>query len=150
MSKFFDSFPRLILKENRKALSMQDAQLWISLAKKHGKLCLFGLYAFSEWKGNIPIPESIILDCIALKGSKETLENLGSDFIEKGKESFLLFDGEIYLLIIEHDKTPLDKVIEPEGTSLIRDIYFKFTYPGNPNGRTGKEAKIIKRFRNLS
>jgi len=136
----FKHFPRLILKENRRALSMDEALLWIGIAKKHNKLCLFGLYAFSQWRNNKPIPESVILDCIALKGSKKTLEKLGTKFLLQGKESLFLFDGEDYLLIVTHDRTPLEKVKEPAGTELIRDIYFKFTYPGTTNGRTGKPS----------
>lgn len=147
MIKIFESFPRLILKENRKVLSMEEARLWIKIAKQQNKACLFGLYSFERWIDNKPDPSSVILDVIALKGRKEILEKLGSKFLEEGKQSLLLFDGENYLLIVEHDGTPLEKVKEEKGTELIRDLYFKFTYPNTLNGKTGKLAKIIKRFK---
>lgn len=140
-------FPRLLLKENRKALSMEEARMWIKLAVERNKLALFGLYAFEEWKDGEPILSSVVLDCIALRGEKKTLEKLGSKFLKKGKESLLLFDGESFLLITEHDGTPLEKVKEPLGTTLIKDVLFKFTYPMTYNGNTGKLSRIIKRFR---
>lgn len=143
----FDTYPRLILKENRKVLSGKDARLWMGIARRAGKLCLFGLYAFEKWKNNEPILDSIILDVIALKGERETLEKLGAKFLKQGRQSLFMFDGENYLLIVEHDGTPLEKVKEPQDTELIRDVLYKFTYPNNANGNTGKMSKLIKRFK---
>jgi len=142
-----DTFPRLILKENRKALSMREAMMWIKIAKAQSKLALYGLYAFETWKDGVPDLDSVVLEVIALKGKKETLMKLGEKFLKEKKQSLLLFDGEIYLLIVEHDGTPLERIKEPPGTELIRDLMFKFTYPNTPNGKTGVNARIIKRFK---
>ena len=144
----FERFPRLVLKENRKVLSMQDARLWIGVAKEQRKLCLFGLYAFERWQNDKPFPNSVILDVIALKGEKVTLAKLGKVYLKEGRESLFMFDGQYFLLIVEHDGTPLEKVKEPAGTVLIRNVMFKFTYPNTYNGRTGKKSEIIKRFKN--
>lgn len=126
---------------------MEEARLWIKIAQEHGKLALFGLYSFKEWKNGKPNPESVILDVIALKGPEEILEKLGTKFLKEGKQSLFMFDGQDYLLFVEHDGTPLEKVKEPENTELIKDVYFKFTYPNTPNGITGEKARIIKRFK---
>lgn len=143
-----NQFPRLILKENRKALSMEDVKLFFSLAKKEKKLCLYGLYAFEKWKNENPIPESVILDCIALEGSEESLTKLGEKFFKDGKECLLLFDGEKNILFITHDGSPLENVKEPEGATIIRNIYFKFTYPNTQNGKTGEMSRIVKKWKN--
>lgn len=147
MKKIFTSFPRLILKENRKVLSMNDARLWIKIAKDRGKLCLFGLYAFEKWKNTEPILNSVILDVIGLKGEREILEKLAEGFLKEGKQSLLIFDGETHLLFVEHDGTSLEKIKEPEGTELIRDLIFKFTYPNTQNGKTGQFSTLIKRYK---
>ncbi len=126
---------------------MRDARLWIKIARDTRKLCLFGLYAFEQWKNNEPNLDSVILDVIALKGEKENLEKLGQNYLEEGRQSLFLFDGEYYLLIVEHDRTPLEKVKVPDGTELIIDLTFKFTYPDTPNGKTGKKAELLKRFK---
>jgi len=144
----FNSYPRLILKENRKVLSDRDARLWINIARTHSKLCLFGLYAFEKWRDNRPLMETVILDVIALTGGKGTLEKLGAKFLKEGRQSLFMFDGETYLLIVEHDGTPLEKVKVPLGTELIKDKLYKFTYPNTENGNTGIPAEIIRRFKN--
>lgn len=143
----FERFPRLILAENRKALSMSEARMWIKLAIEQKKLCLFGLYAFEEWRNGIPKPESVVLDVVAYIGDKKVLENLASRFLQERKQSLFIFDGKDYILIVEHDGTPLEKIKEPVGTKIIRDVYFKFTYPNTMNGRTGKNAELIRRYK---
>jgi len=126
---------------------MTEVLLWVNIAKARSKACLLGLYSFERWKDGQPIPESVVLDVIALKGEKEILEKLGTVFLQAGKQSIFLFDGADYLLIVEHDGTPLEKIKEPAGTTLIQDIYFKFVYPGTENPITGNLAELIKRFK---
>lgn len=126
---------------------MEDARLWIKLAKQTGKLCLFGLYAFKAWKNNEPLLSSVILDVICLKGGRGILEKIAEEKLKEKIQSLLIYDGESYLLFIEHDGTPLEKVKEPQGTELIRDLLFKFTYPGTLHGYTREEAKLVKRYK---
>lgn len=126
---------------------MEDARLWIGIAKEQRKVCLFGLYAFEKWRHNVPVPSSVILDCIALRGKKERLEKLAEDYLKQGRQSLFMYDGETHLLIVEHDGAPLEKVKEPEGTQLIRNVLYKFTYPNTANGHTGKMAELIKRYK---
>jgi len=143
----FDSYPRLILKENRKVLSMEDTRLWIKIARDQGKLCLFSLYAFERWKNREPILDSVILDVFALKGERGNLEKLAEEYFKEGKQSLFMFDGQDYLLIVEHDGTPLKTIKIPKDTELITDLLFKFTYPKTRNGRTGKLSEIIRRYK---
>ena len=143
----FNSFPRLMLKENRKVLSDEDARLWIKVAMETGKLCLYGLYAFEKWRENTPMLDSVILDVIALQGERENLERLAEGYLKEGKQSLLMYDGETHLLIVEHDGTPLEKVVDPQGTKVIRDVLYKFTYPNTPNGKTRVKAQLIRRYK---
>lgn len=142
-----DTFPRLVLKENRKIGSKEEALLWIEKAKEAGKVALYALYSFREWRDGRPIPTSVVLDVVAFTGEKENLDKIASNLLAEGKESLLLYDGEVHLLIAEHDQTPLEEVQAPPGVEVIRDPLFRFTYPNTPNGKTGEISRILRRYR---
>lgn len=142
------TFPCLAFREKRMILSPEELFERLKEAKSLGKSCEVSLYGFSTWRNTEPVIESVIMDKIVYIGTVEKLTEIGEELFAEGHECVLFTDGEQNILIanIETSLEELHKY-EREGVELLKDFTRRFTLPGFVNVKTGKEARVLKRWR---
>jgi len=145
----FNLYPRLALRENRMILSRTELEVRLEEAVRNNKSCEVGLYAFEEWRNSKPVVESVVVDSVLLKGDREELEKVGEYYSKKGIRSYLLHDGEKYILILRIYLKSLEVLREftvPFKVEVERDPLVKIVVPGAVNLRTGRKCRVVRKW----
>jgi len=110
-----------------------------------GKQVLISLYAFSKVENTHIEPEDVIIDVLLFSGPELHLKQLGNNLQEK---SYLIFDGEEYLLIVEReaelgDLDKIDQEYASFGVKLNKDPLRMIVLPNTLNVKTKQYCKVI-------
>lgn len=142
----FKTYPRLFGRENKMILSRDELMIRLDEWRQANKSCEVGLYSFSEWKNNDPIPESVLIDVIMFHGPQDKLRDLGQKFHAEGHDGYLIDDGKEIFLLVECEMSLVSQLPEYPGVMIEQNIMKKIIFPGCWNLRTGKKSHIMERW----